>query len=73
MFGKRQAPRASHRHRSLTALYSPCFRPLHIPRHPFLGIITIPISLYRCGDGDDRFSGVFVLTELRMENVSQKW
>src|SRR5215213_11458861 len=28
---------------------------------PFSRIITIPISIYRCGDGDDRFSGVATL------------
>jgi hypothetical protein len=28
------------------------------PGTPFFGIITIPISLYRSGDGDDGFSAI---------------
>ncbi len=33
--------------------------------YPCIGIITIPIALYRCGDGGDRFGGIPALNEPR--------
>jgi hypothetical protein len=52
--------------RGLSALCSPCSRASR--RHsgpPFFGIITIAISIYRGGDGDDRFCGA--------SHVRQTW
>jgi hypothetical protein len=44
--------------RALSRLYSHCSRPIAPSLGtPFSRIITIPISIYRGGDGDDRFCG----------------
>jgi hypothetical protein len=43
------------------------------PGTPFIGIITILISTYGCGDGDDRFSGVSVLDGAGKGTISVPW
>ena len=38
-------------------------RPALFGPSPFIGITTIPIALYRCGDGGDGFGGIPVFDE----------